>query len=110
MYYDGQIVFDLKKRKPVRVGDGGERYAWIKLPKKSTHFIASSANGYKTVSPKTIFEAKKLLEIGAIFPAPCSYEHCFQCHAWLDDTPMGFGCRNKNCIQYGKQNPPIPFC
>ena len=40
MYYNGQIVWDIERQRPVRVGDDSDsQWAWDGLPGKSTPFI-----------------------------------------------------------------------
>lgn len=40
MYHNGQIVWDIERQRPVRVGDGSDsQWAWAGLPGTSTHFL-----------------------------------------------------------------------
>jgi hypothetical protein len=93
MYLPGQIVYDLDKKEPVCIGDD----VWeIKAyPLRHTHFIKAvgtwcmrpeSAGGpmnhYQIALPKTVAEARELLDKNLIVPAPCTPTHCWKCGNW----------------------------
>lgn len=90
MYHPGQIVYDLDKKCPCRIGeDIWDRESY---PKRSVHFIRHAAipdhlDGYaygkmEIASPETIEEATILLDRGIIQPAPCTPTHCWKCRNW----------------------------
>ena len=39
MYYNGQIVYDIDTKRPVKVGSGDSDWAWDNVPKNTTHFL-----------------------------------------------------------------------
>lgn len=101
MYYNGQIVYDLDAKTPVRVGhpEDGD-WAWTFCPKRSTHFIECSGweNGKQTVTvycPQSIIEAKDLLDKGLIQPSPISKDHCFNCCNWWSNHKSDGSCYEK---------------
>lgn len=97
MYGPGQIVYDLNKKEPARIGDN----VWDKAsyPARSTHFIKEAFpepkmipnqapgglfyTAYEIACPKTLEEARDLLEKGIIQPAPArTSDHCWKCQNW----------------------------
>lgn len=108
MYGPGQIVYDLDKRCPFRIGD--DVWDVASYPKRHTHFIkgtnymnSEKAPGglfygsHEIACPKTLKEARELMRQGRIFPAPCRPDHCWDCGNWKTN------CRAfKTCKQSSK--------
>lgn len=78
MYYLDQIVFDLRTRAPVRVK---KLYDY---ERRTTHFIRYRGERriVEIALPKTIAEARVLLRLGHITPAPIPESHCWCCLNW----------------------------
>lgn len=76
MYYNGQIVWCLDRNIPVQVGDHLSRSQWAwRGPKNTTHFIEHIGSFqkdmlFKTALPKSVEEARKLLDERKIVPCP----------------------------------------
>lgn len=94
MYLPGQIVYDLDKKRPFKIG-----CVWDvkQYPKRHTHFVkcanertAVKAPGglfyelYEIATPRTVAEAKILLTRNLITPASCPPSHCWKCGHWKD--------------------------
>jgi len=98
MYYPGQIIFDKDKNEPVQIGD-----VWdlTDYPKRHTHFIRNSGKYdkdyffYEIALPKSIEEAKDLLEKNLIAPSPCPPTHCWKCGNWLSNHNADGSCWKK---------------
>jgi hypothetical protein len=87
MYLPDQIVYDLEKKRPVRIGSN----VWDRrsYPARSTHFIKNTGDftrdttSYALAVPKTIKEATELLRKNLIVPAAIPPTHCWKCRNWL---------------------------
>lgn len=77
MYHNGQVVFDLDKKKPVVVGAGSDSiWAWENVPKNTVPFMRNTGlfdvnfSFFAVYCPKTVEEAEHLLAEGKIIPDP----------------------------------------
>ena len=84
MYHNGQIVWSVDKKKPIKVDSS--------FSGKTRHFI--DAEG-KVVCPKSIKEANLLLTRGRIIQAPVPSHWCWSCDYWLDKAPLAH-CEAEN--------------
>ena len=83
MYNPNQVVWSFDLKAPVQIGN--DVWDTKNYPKgRTTHFI--DADG-KAVCPKSIKQAKLLLERNRIVPAPVSESHCWSCFTWLSHKP-----------------------
>lgn len=80
MFYNGQIVFSAKLKRPVVANTG-------KPPYKETHFIKEINGKYEVFLPQSIEEAKTLLSDCVISPAPLPDSHCPKCFNWKSNHP-----------------------
>lgn len=76
MYFNGQIVWCLRRLIPIKVGDSsGSAFAWDKT-EDTTHFIEHAGSFerdfslFKVALPKSVQHAKELLEARKIVPCP----------------------------------------
>ena len=98
-YYNGQVVYDLDAKKPVKVGGAGDgQWAHFHGVKRSTHFIttpkesttSSKLGKYEIALPASVEEAQALMDEGRIMPAPVPYTHCAKCmNWWTNHNPDG---------------------
>jgi hypothetical protein len=96
MYYNGQIVYDLDAKKPVKIDD-----AWDLTIGRTTCFVAWEGLGGKarngewctvvrTALPSSVEEAQQDLDRGLIVPAPVSDTHCWKCRNWKSNCRLSY--------------------
>ena len=66
MYHNGQIVYDLDTKRPVKVGSGDSDWAWDNIPKNTTHFLRVNPKHTAIPSPPTSSGMPAMLNINGM--------------------------------------------
>ena len=100
MYLPGQIIHSFDSGEPICIGDNVWKVE--AYPTRHTHYICEAKRkksvldqpcpGYEVFTPKSVEQAKTLLSVGIIAPAPAAIStHCWRCGNWHDNC-RAFGC------------------
>ena len=88
MYYNGQIVHDIEKNKPTRVGeDNDDMWAWENIPTHSVRYLHKETNNTFTGTNYTIKSVKKMLKNKEIYPAKTLEEYIIWYREWNGKEP-----------------------
>ena len=90
MYVPSQIIHNLDTNRPMKARYGRSKKG---RPYRTTHYIRNTAVGphdtYEIALPATIEEARQLLRMSIIVPAPMPPTHHWRCGNWLSNHNAG---------------------
>ena len=66
MYRNGQIVYNIDTKRPVKVGSGDSDWAWDNIPKNTTHFLRVNPKHTVIPSPPTSSGMPAMLNINGM--------------------------------------------